>query len=114
MIEKRLFGGTILTRDALRTTGIANGVTIDEVIDLAVSNVGIDWTIDGCTDFVWGITNLAGATFFDLRDLTTASDPTLPQDVLYVVPHSDGIKSSTDNIAGDGWSPVFAGTSLAR
>ena len=102
-----------MARDALRTNGIDTGVTAQEIVDLAVSNIGIAWTIDGCTDFVWGISNLAGAPFFDLQDKTIADDPTRPQDALYVVPHSAGIKSSTDDIAGDGWSAVFAGSSAS-
>jgi hypothetical protein len=88
-------------------------VSPGEVAAIARSNTGIDWTVDGCTDFVWGVTNLAGAPFFDLRDNTTNSDPLDPQDIFYVVPHSPGIVSGTDDMAGDGWLPAYAGSSVA-
>ncbi|RAP39522.1 hypothetical protein BYZ73_20085 [Rhodovulum viride] len=102
-----------MSRDPLSTAKIRSGVTTQEIIDIALDNVGIDWTINGCTDFVWGVTNLAGAPFFDLSDKTLGGDPTRPDDVRYAVPHSAGIKSGTDNVGGDGWAPVYAGTSAA-
>lgn len=102
-----------MTRDALSTVSIRSGVTAEEVVAIALDNIGKAWTIDGCTDFVWGVTNLAGAPFFDLADKTIGGDPTLPDDVPYVVPHSAGIGSGTDDIAGDGWTSVYSGTSTA-
>jgi hypothetical protein len=97
----------IMARDPLVTTGIAAGETATEIVNLALANVGIQWTVDGCTDFAWGISNLAGVPFFDLTDKTTNGDPRLPQDVLYSVP-----RSSSSNTVGDGWTTLSVSGSV--
>ncbi|MFZ3581703.1 cadherin-like domain-containing protein [Loktanella sp. DJP18] len=102
-----------MLRDLLKADEIQSGVSAQEIVDIAISNIGIDWTIDGCTDFVWGVSNLAGAPFFDLKDNTIGGDPAQPQDITYIVPHSPGIKSGTDDVAGDGWKSIFVGTSAS-
>ncbi len=103
-----------MSRDPLITSPVSPGITRQEIVGIALANIGISWTIDGCTDFVWGVTNLAGAPFFDLRDMTIGGDPALPQDDLYAVPHSPGIASSTDDIPGDGWTAEYSGTSASE
>ncbi|TNC96768.1 MAG: hemagglutinin/hemolysin-related protein, partial [Rhodocyclaceae bacterium] len=93
----------------LQATNIQAGTTAEEVAKIAEANIGTPWSAQGCAAFVWGVTNLAGVPFFDLHDKTTNSDPRSPQDVDYVVPHSSGIISKTDNINGDGWYSVLPG-----
>ncbi len=102
-----------MPRDVLKADELRSGVSAQEIVDIAISNIGIDWTVNGCTDFVWGVSNLAGAPFFDLKDNTIGGDPAQPQDIAYVVPHSPGIKSGTDDVSGDGWTSVFSGTSAS-
>lgn len=97
----------------LKTNAISTGVSAEEVVAIAKDNKGVDWTIDGCAAFVSGVTNLAGAPFFNEGYKIEGNDPTKPLDDFYVVPHSPGIKSSTDNIARDGWVPVSTATSVA-
>lgn len=70
-----------MSRDPLVATSVMAGVTPSEIAAIANDNVGIGWTIDGCTDFVWGVTNQSGAWFFDSRNNTTSNDPTRPQDI---------------------------------
>lgn len=91
-----------MARDALKRSEVRASFSEHEIVDIAIGNIGIGWTIDGCTDFVWGVTNLAGVPFFDLQNKTIGNDPTLPQDTFYVAPHSLDVKPSTDNQSGDG------------
>jgi Ca2+-binding RTX toxin-like protein len=80
---------------SLKYSSIVKGVTAEEIVALALENVTQQWTDDGCTDFVWGITNLAGLPFFDLGKSGPANQP---PDVNYEVPHTGAA-----NRAGDGW-----------
>src|SRR5262249_49125486 len=96
-----------MARDKLRATGIATGETAAEIAALAFSNIGIQWTATGCTDFCWGISNLAGIPFFDLENKTTNNDPRTPQDVTYLVPHQ-----WANDTVGDGWSLVSNSNSV--
>ena len=97
-----------MARDSLRTNGIAVGETASEIASLAYANIGIQWTADGCTDFCWGISNLAGVPFFDLSNKTTSNDPTKPLDTIYAVPHYNGA-----NTGGDGWELISTANSVA-
>jgi hypothetical protein len=46
----------------LRKTGLDLGnVSAAEVVALARAQVGMSWNAVGCTDFVWGVANLAGS-----------------------------------------------------
>jgi Calx-beta domain len=97
-----------MARGALSTSGAAIGVSTGEIVALAKANVGIQWTANGCTDFAWGISNLAGLPFFDLTNKTTNGNPTLPQDVIYSVPHS-----WDNNASGDGWDIYSTSNSVS-
>ncbi|MBR0669982.1 calcium-binding protein, partial [Neoroseomonas soli] len=90
----------------LTASGFRIGATADEVVDIARSALGDAWAVDGCAAFVWGVTNLVGLPFFDVRDMTFGGDPFTPKDDFYVVPHSPGLFSGTDNVGGDGWLAV--------
>lgn len=47
-----------------RSTGVDyNDVTASEVVAIARGQVGLSWSANGCTDFVWGVANLAGANY---------------------------------------------------
>src|SRR3972149_4481049 len=85
---------------------IANAITADEVAAIARQNIGIPWTANGCTDFVWGVSALAGAPFFDLRGaaILQNGEPLSPLDINYIVPHS-----WLPNQPGDKWTLVAAG-----
>ena len=107
-----LTGGSVSTRDHLSATGLAAGATASEIVNLALHNVGIQWTVDGCTDFAWGISNLAGLPFFDLANLTINNDPTAPQNTIYTVPHAPGSFSGSD-LPGDGWATISTSNSVA-
>jgi len=116
-------GYTILVHDngapqsnatTLNSTGIQTGTTAGEVVNIALANVGDPWAADGCAAFVWGVTNLAGLPFFDLSNKTTSSNPLVPQDVAYVVPHSAGKYSGTSDVAGDGWYLASSATSVSQ
>src|ERR1043165_6988608 len=87
---------------------VANSITASEVANIARANIGISWTVDGCTDFFWGVTALAGAPFFDLRGAANLEngDPLRPLDIPYSVPHS-----ATQNAGGDKWSIISHGAS---
>jgi Ca2+-binding RTX toxin-like protein len=63
-----------------------------EIVDLAIHNANRLWGSDDCTDFVWGITNLAGVPFFDTRGVSNleAGDPLRPKTQSYFVPHTLG------------------------
>lgn len=89
---------------------IANAITADEVAAIARQNIGTAWTANGCTDFVWGVTALAGAPFFDLRGaaILQNGDPLLPLDIDYIVPHSWNA-----NQPGDKWTLVSHGSSAS-
>ena len=94
--------GTLIATDA------SPGVSWEEIVQIAIANDGVAWADDGCAAFVWGVTNLAGLPFFDLQDLTVLGDPTRPQNVNYVVPHSPGLYSGTNDQGGDGWVSITA------
>ncbi|WP_439372686.1 putative Ig domain-containing protein [Bradyrhizobium sp. DASA03120] len=99
---------------ALNAQNMALGVTANEIAQIALANLGVAWRPDGCAAFVWGITNLAGLPFFDLKNQTVNDDPRSPQDTEYVVPHSAGIKSGTADKPGDGWYLVSSSSSVAE
>lgn len=98
---------------ALNSSLTSVGVSADEVVAIALSNVGDQWAADGCAAFVWGVTNLAGLPYFDLENKTFNNDPKSPEDIDYRVPHSAGIKSGTANTPGDGWYLVSRSSSVA-
>lgn len=101
-------------------TGVKVGVSAQEIVDIALANVGQAWA-GSPAGFAWGVTNLAGLPFFDLRNLTDGPANTFqnpdhwdlgfsggsPADK-YESPHS----WDDDNI--DGWSPVWSDTSGAE
>ena len=83
-----------------------NSISNTEVAAIAKAAIGSAWTIDGCTDFVWAVTGLAGAPFFDLAGAKKLvnGDPLMPEDTAagFAVPHG-----SSPNQGGDGWSIVI-------
>ena len=101
------------TQLALNAENISLGVTPQEIIDIALANIGEPWAADGCAAFVWGVTNLAGLPFFDLENKTVNNDPRSPQDSEYIVPHSAGIGSGRADVSGDGWYLVSSSSSVA-
>ena len=50
-------------------SNVAAGVSADEIVALALANVGQSWS-GSPAGFAWGISNLAGLPFFDLTDFT--------------------------------------------
>ncbi len=83
----------------LNLGGIAVGASAQEVVNLALANVGIDW--DGSSAaFAWGISNLAGLPFFDLHN-RTAGPANVPLDTVYASPFW-----WDQNTFGDGWNTV--------
>src|SRR6266567_9022863 len=93
---------------------VANASSPGEVASIARANIGVSWTTNGCTDFVWGVSYLAGRPFFDPRGVKNLVDgaPLQPADINYVVPHE--IHSSngwaTDQTKPeDGWSVISHG-----
>jgi hypothetical protein len=104
---------TPIAAGALNAENISLGATPQEVVDIALANIGDPWAADGCAAFVWGVTNLAGLSFFDLENKTVNNDPRSPQDSDYIVPHSAGIGSGTADVPGDGWYLVSSSSSVA-
>jgi hypothetical protein len=90
----------------------ANSFSAQEVADIAQDSVGTPWTLTGCTDFVYAVTYLAGAPFFDLTGVKAFinGDPLMPEDTLagFAVPHS-----WQPNQTGDGWSIVSHGNTAS-
>ena len=80
---------------------VAVGVTAEEIVNLAIANVGGAWAGIPAS-FVWGISNLAGLPFFDLENLTDGPAYTFVTDG-YDSPHR-----WDQNTHGDGWQTVFA------
>ena len=85
----------------LNTNGVQLGTTAAEIVSIARSNIGTNWLGNGCTAFVWSVTNLAGLPFFDLANRTEGNDPRTAQDTLYAVPHTQ-----QSDISGDGWGRI--------
>ena len=89
---------------------LVTGASLAErIANIALFNQGQLWGDHDCTDFVWAVTNLAGARFFDAYDHTVDGSPYKVQDYnkssgMYgeVVPHS----GMTDSSWNDGWEPV--------
>ncbi|MEO7222071.1 MAG: hypothetical protein ABIY37_06320, partial [Devosia sp.] len=50
-------------------SNVAAGVSAEEIVSLALANVGQSWS-GSPAGFAWGISNLAGLPFFDLTDFT--------------------------------------------
>ena len=86
---------------------VAVGVTAEEIVDLALANVGTAWAGIPAS-FVWGISNLAGLPFFDLENLTDGPANTFVTDG-YDSPHW-----WDQNTHNDGWRTVWADTHEAR
>jgi Tol biopolymer transport system component len=84
--------------DASLTSSDPNSISTAEVVNIARASVGQFWTENGCTDFVWAVTNLAGAPFFDLRkNLLVNNNPLEPKDINYVVPHRNNPDEQKDD-----------------
>jgi hypothetical protein len=90
----------------LDVSQVAVGVTAEEIVDLAIANVGTAWTGIPAS-FVWGISNLAGLPFYDLEDLTDGPANTFV-DVGY-----DSPDRCAPNTYGDGWKTVWSDTNNA-
>src|SRR5690349_13040829 len=98
---------------------VPGSVTAQEVANIARDSVGSDWTTNGCTDFVYGVTYLAGAPFFDPAGVKAfvdgdplmvgESDNGSPTDTTtgFVVPHktdpSHPSWKQDQTIPEDGW-----------
>jgi hypothetical protein len=109
-----MFGGKTMSHaGTIPLDKIRYGQTANEIVAIAKSAVGAGWTDDGCTSLVWGITNLAGAPFFDLRNMTYNGNPNQPLDAGYVVPHSAGVSHGSSNTAGDGYNLASSSASVA-
>lgn len=76
------------------------GVSAEEIVALALANVGTSWT-GSPAGFVWGISNLAGLPFFDLEDFTDGPANTFIDSPEYESPHR-----WDENRWGDGWKTV--------
>jgi hypothetical protein len=77
-----------------------SGISAAEVVDIARANNHTSWGDQDCTDFVWAVTNLAGARFFDSRDHTLGGNSLRINNDAYVVPHS------WSHGAANPWMPV--------
>ena len=73
---------------------VAGSVSASEVVALAKGSIGQHWGEIDCTDFVWAVTNFAGAKFYDMRDRTVGGDPLKPDSGAYYVPHKVGWAAS--------------------
>jgi len=90
----------------LDVSGVSLGVSAEEIVRIALSNVGQSWNGDSAA-FAWGVSNLAGMPFFDLEDLT-AGPANAPLDT-----HYDSPTGRTSNVQGDGWSLITSTTSAS-
>jgi murein DD-endopeptidase MepM/ murein hydrolase activator NlpD len=89
--------------------GIMSGASASEIVQLAKSNIGSSWTADGCVMFTWGISNLAGIPFFDLRSTNlVGNNPRAIANIPMAVPHT-----WNTNTAGDGWTVVSSSNSVS-
>jgi subtilase family serine protease len=102
-------------------TAVKVGVSAQEIVDIALANVGQAWS-GSPAGFAWGVSNLAGLPFFDLRDFTDGpANAFLNPDnwddgfaggspaIKYESPHR-----WDDNNSSDGWLPVWTDTHHAR
>ena len=79
----------------LDVSGVSLGVSAEEIVRIALSNVGQSWSGDSAA-FAWGVSNLAGLPFFDLENLT-AGPANAPLDTDYGSP-----TGHNSNVQGDG------------
>jgi Ca2+-binding RTX toxin-like protein len=90
------------------------GVTAQEIVDIALANVGQSWT-GSPAGFVWGVSNIAGLPFFHLRDFTDGPAYSFLDPDYY----RDGYKVESphrwdENTSGDGWATVWKDEYNAR
>ena len=90
----------------LDVSGVSLGVSAEEIVRIALSNVGQSWSGDSAA-FAWGVSNLAGLPFFDLENLT-AGPANVPRDTDYGSP-----TGHTSNVQRDGWSLITRTTSVS-
>jgi subtilase family serine protease len=84
------------------------GISAQEIVDLALANVGSAWT-GSPAGFVWGITNLAGLPFFNLRNFTDGPANSFINPDYYI----NGFKYESPHwwgadTAGDGWELAWS------
>jgi len=92
---------------SLSPLGARADASVEEVLNLALSNVGRPWDGVGCAAFVWGVTNLAGVPFFDYNrtDHTVGENPLVIYNDDYLVPHRVGINLGPD-VNSDAWETL--------
>jgi hypothetical protein len=97
-------------------SAIKVGVSAQEIVDIALANVGQTWT-GSPAGFAWGVSNLAGLPFFDLRDLTDGPANTFQNPDHWDEGFTDGSPAdkyesphSWDYDNPDGWIPVWSDT----